>query len=517
MNAIHRLGQRLHRFVLCALDSPKFFIIVIGILVFQSLWIALSARFPQAFDENFHLGLIQLHAEQWLPYFVNHPPGAELYGAVTRDPSYFYHYIFSFPYRALQAVTDSLAIQIIVLRLMNIGLFVWGLFVARRLLQEIGASRRIMHVVLLFFVLTPIMPLLAAHINYDNLIFPLTGLLLLAVVRFLRILGDNQQVSVGQLLLFAGIGMLAAIVKYTVTPLLLAGVVVFVISLWHVYRRGIRPTWVIDIPRGVLGVVVAMSLVGLSFLFVERYGLNLIRYQSPQPDCAKVLTVEQCSAYSPWVRDHLYAASYPKPTTQGIAVYPFVWAHRMVFETMFVISSRFYPDGKRVEYWPWPPMTVGNYAAWTIVGIGGLLTAYWLKRFWKLTLLRVLLLMIAFYTIVLFIKNFSMYLHTGEAMAIHGRYLIPVYPVLYLVLALAFGWTLDRFRKPSYKVWLTLLTLVLFFQGSALVVWIQRSHPEWYWQQNSLVAEVNQTAKSVLRYTTAPDIQLWRGPWYPPQ
>ena len=59
--------------------SPQTFYVVVGILVLQSVWIALTARYPQAFDENYHFGLIQLHAHQLLPFFTHQPSDSTVY------------------------------------------------------------------------------------------------------------------------------------------------------------------------------------------------------------------------------------------------------------------------------------------------------------------------------------------------------------------------------------------------------------------------------------------------------
>ncbi|MGC1177032.1 MAG: hypothetical protein WA843_03080, partial [Candidatus Saccharimonadales bacterium] len=42
--------------------SSWFFWGVVGLLVAQAAWIALSGRYPMAFDEDFHLGIIRLYA-----------------------------------------------------------------------------------------------------------------------------------------------------------------------------------------------------------------------------------------------------------------------------------------------------------------------------------------------------------------------------------------------------------------------------------------------------------------------
>ena len=42
----------------------------------------------------------------------------------------------SFPYRLVEAITSSQAVQVIFLRFINIGLFAWGLVLYRRLLAD---------------------------------------------------------------------------------------------------------------------------------------------------------------------------------------------------------------------------------------------------------------------------------------------------------------------------------------------------------------------------------------------
>lgn len=142
--------------------------------------------------------------------------------------------------------------------------------------------------------------------------------------------------------------------------------------------------------------------------------------------------------------------------------------------------------------------------------------AMFARKLWQMQYLRWVLLVIAFYTLVLFIKNFAMYLHTGEAVAIHGRYLIPVFPALYLMMILAFSYGFERLRRPELKTWLVIVTTLLLVNGGGITVWIRRSDAAWSWPQSQAAIQANQAAKKVLHYTTIGDITLWRGPWYPP-
>ena len=191
------------RRIVAFLGSREFFWGVVVLLVLQALWIACSGRYPMAFDEDFHLGIIRLYAHHLSPFWSGQPAGADAYGAIARDPSYLYQWLISFPYRLITVFTNDQTIQVLILRFVNIGLFAWGLSVYRRLLLKTGASAAIVHSCLLVLVLIPVVPLLAAQINYDNLWIPLVGLTLLLTVKFEQELRQRKRVDVTVLLQIA--------------------------------------------------------------------------------------------------------------------------------------------------------------------------------------------------------------------------------------------------------------------------------------------------------------------------
>src|ERR1044071_4545924 len=104
------------------MGSRRFFWVVLGFFVFESLWIGLSAVYPMAFDEEFHLGVIRIYSQQWSPFLASQPENANQFGALVTDPSYLYHYLMSFPYRLIAVITDNLMVQVILLRLFNVGM-----------------------------------------------------------------------------------------------------------------------------------------------------------------------------------------------------------------------------------------------------------------------------------------------------------------------------------------------------------------------------------------------------------
>jgi hypothetical protein len=509
--------QHIYDHLLNIVSSRRFFYVAVGVLVVQSAWIALTARYPQAYDENFHFGLIQLHAQQLLPFFTSQPPNSAVYGAVVRDPSYLYHYLLSLPYWLMLHLGASQTVQIIILRFINIGFIAAGVFVYRKLFEELHISTAITNVVLLFFGLLPTIPLMAGQLNYDNLMFWLAALLLLYTLRYVRWLqtspGDMRSIPVLLILQIIVIGAAGSIVTFPFAPIFLASVVILAVMTWWKYRSIQRmsdhsitlssqltkalPERKFDLPSRVRFIVFAVLAVLMLGLCVERYGINLIRYHNPVPDCGKVLSVEQCQAYSPWARNYLYAATYPHPSVQKVVSYPIVWFHRMVYETMFTITSYFNTSGT-VNYNAFPPLTIANYTAWTITIVGGVLGIIYSRRIVRDPALRVLLLIAGFYIFVLFIQNFTDYLQVGEVVAVHGRYLAAVFPLLLYVLVAGFRQLLTSLRLQRFKLGLLALVLLLFLQGGGITDWIISSTPAWYWQQSRPAARANWLAQDVL-------------------
>src|SRR5580704_2464794 len=130
------------------LGSRRLFLITLCYFVFQSGWIALSAVYPQAFDENFHFGIIKVYASHWSPFLTKQPVGGDPYGALARDPSYLYHYLMSFPYRFFHLFTHDQTSLVIALRLIDVCLFTIGLILFRRVLLRAKISRALTNVLM---------------------------------------------------------------------------------------------------------------------------------------------------------------------------------------------------------------------------------------------------------------------------------------------------------------------------------------------------------------------------------
>jgi hypothetical protein len=492
---MNNFGRRLYNFF----SSRLFWRIILGFFIFEALWFVFSAVYPMAFDEDFHFGLIKLYSHYWTPFLSQQPPHADQFGAVYRDPSYLYHYLMSFPYRFIALFVHSETLQVISLRLMNVAMFTGALVLYRKLMLRMRASFALTHVALAIFILIPIVPQLAAHINYDNLFILLLPVLCLSAFSLLDSF-KQRQVNILALFVFVVLSMLMTLVKYAGLPIILAAVLFLAVysivsfdgrfgRLWQAIVAGFGAA-----NRRLLGVLIAGFLIS-SVLFAQRYGVNLVRYHNPVPDCGAVMTVQQCEAYSPWARDYAYTQTKKadfKPST-----YTFVtsWFWGMWHRLFFAING--------------PSTDYVNYAQLPLPGIAAILLAvslltvfWWWRKVFQHDRYTTFGITIAVgYILVLFMNGYSDYVRVGQPVAINGRYLLPVLPLIAVALGRGIKLTLVRFKIERFKPYLAAVAVLFLLHGGGVFTFILRSDSTWYWP-NPTVNKVNHDAQKVLKKVT---------------
>lgn len=482
-----------------SLNSTRFFKIVLVFFGFESIWIAVSAVYPQAFDENFHFGLIQLYSHYWLPFLSSQPPHAYAYGAVARDPSYLYQYLMSFPYRLIALFTHRQTIQVILLRFINIGLFGWGLILFRRILLRVGISRALANISVAIFILIPISPQLAAEINYDNLFIPLTAwaiLLTFDVTDQLR----KKQPSVKSLLLLLSLCLLTSLVKYAFLPIFL-GIVIFLVVIgiksYHKKLRKLMLHLAKDWKRHSVRLkVLIVSLFLLSAgMFIQRDGINLIKYHSVAPDCGIVLNVKDCSAYSAWdysYTSHQQLEAQMKTGNVGfmnIFSYSMEWIYWMWYRLFFAVN------GPASGFTNYPPLTLPSAAAIILLVVGVIALIKGWRRIFRNNVYLVLLFLVSFlYITALFAQGYSSYHYTNILENMNGRYLLPV--LLFVAAIIGRGLSIELRKAAIYKSLLVAIVLVLFLEGGGFLTFIARSDDTWD-VNNSVVKKVNDTARRI--------------------
>lgn len=450
-----------------------------------------SALYPMAFDEDFHFGIIKIYAEQWSPFLQQQPHNAGAFGALVSDPSYLFHYLMSFPYRLITLFTDNQTTQIIILRVMNVAFFAYSLILFRRVLLRATKSPLITNGAIAIFTLIPIVPQLAAHINYDNILMPLMAVLCLLVYRMIDEFnaGTLRAVSVLQLMV---LGMLTSLVKYAYLPILGAAILFL---LWYGWKKlsctQARESFVADwkaLKRWQMIGLVALVLVS-SVLFVQRYGVNAVKYHTPIADCGQVLPFEECSQYGPWIRNYDYAEQKGDVNANPLA-YTYRWLHDLLYRLFFAVS------GPTINYANYPPLPV-PYIAARILAIVGFFAVCWYGRRMARSDPFVIFSMLAIilYCGALWVENYDQFVETGQPVAINGRYLLPVLFLAAILIGRAAQYALAR--QARARMVIASLAVLCFLYGGGVFTFIMRSDDTWYWP-NATVIDANHAARRVL-------------------
>jgi hypothetical protein len=498
--------------ILHFLGSRTFFYSIVGVFALEAIWIALTGRYPGAFDENFHFGLIQLYARHWLPFLDAQPPNAEIYGAVARDPSYLYHYLMSFPYRFIALFTHSQLVQIIILRLINVAFAVSSLFIYAKILRRSRLPSHTQNIIFVLFTAIPVLPLLSGQINYDNMLLVLVAFIVLSVLRWNEALLAG--VLSGRLLLqILLLALVACLVKYAFLPILLAAAL---FMGWQLIvhrqvvlsaRHHLISRFFTALHSGKVVVLLGLLLL-VGGLFFQRFGINVIRYHTPVPDCAQVISLKECSAYAPWQRDYVFAQNNTAWKREHIVIYANMWVHQMVRELYFTVYGAFFPGTSVVDYKTAEPLPFMIILGWTLLISGLVAIVLCLPKLWRNPEFRLFGLITIIYVGILFVQNYKMYVETAVPVAIHGRYLLPIVPLLLVLNFQAYAtilrWLSDRISQlAAYRRQFVLGIYVVLFvaclQGGGILTHIVRSDAQWFWQENSSAQRANDTARTLLR------------------
>ncbi len=446
------------------------------------------------FDEFAHVGAIQIYSEQFSPVVTEQSINTGIIGDITRNPSFLYYWLMSFPFRAVDSFL-SFNQAVMFIRLLNLAMVVGGVYIFRKLLLEWKLSSRVVNVVLLAFIATPIVPFLSAHVNYDNFMFLLTPVVLLYAS---RLIASNKNLILNLLALYF-FGLTATIAKQTFLPILLliVGYVSVVViarnwKQWSAYRY----QWQKTSKNFIFYLLLTASLV-VSVLAVERYGRNFVDYGTYRPGCQEVQSVEFCEQFGPWYRNKVFnVENRPDQPPYGNPIsYSQYWATRMArgYFAIFhhnpseVVSER-EPYGP-IQTKPLLPIPINIAVMFMLAGVLACVVAG--RRVWQNRYLRFGLIITVGYIIILWFFNYSSYLRLWKAEAIQARYTLPL-----LILLFAFiGQTLNlAISSKGKKVALVVILIAFYVYGGGSAGWLLRAEDGWYWQ-----TQINRTVNDRVR------------------
>lgn len=478
--------------------SKVFFAVTLVWFGLQASWIALSGLYPMAYDERFHFELIKIYAGRLHPFWSASPSGDAPFGPIARDTSYLYHFLMSWPYRIIEAITSDQRTQIILLRFSSIFFFIAGIIVFRKVLRRAGCSNAVSNVVLAIFAATPLVSLLAAQVNYDNLMFLVLAVALLLTQKILQDIKANKNLSTVKVLQLGCVVMAGSLIKYAFLPILLGIAILLGVSI----LRGKKHTLSSRTKEFTSGFKGSIQVVGLCILFltlfglcIERYGVNIVRYQTPTPECDQVLTIDQCMANGPWRRNYQTRqsklAGRLEPQLTNPAEFTVkTWLSGTTYQLFYVLNGE--SSGYSVGW----AFKIIRMASVTVFIIGSGLYIFYFGKLRKKYSLNPLLGIGLLYLAVLLTQNYLDLLNLGYPFGIQGRYLIPVLPIIYAIIATSFNMALGK--DIMLKVLLS-STAVLFMvtQGGGAATFILRSDYKWYWDDSRIV-NMNHKARVIL-------------------
>ncbi len=429
--------------------SRWFFRATLVLFALQSSWIALTGRYPQAFDEQYHFGLIKLHAQQWSPFFATQPAGADQYGAVVRDPDLLYHYLLSFIYRPLSMFIHNEIFQIVLLRFTSVAFIVIAFVLFRRLLLKMGLSISKANILIFFFSLLPVFTLLAGQLSYDTLLLVVTAITLNWLVDIVR---TPAQTTNWLLILRLIIAMLLfSTVKYAFLPVFFGvTIVIFVYcwkrrnTLWSEFVRAWLKLTMLTRTMYIIAAVVAV------WIFMGSIGLNLVRYHAPSPKCDQVISVQSCMEFGPFARDYASTHNDDHPSATDLAVYPIKWTRNMIRETYFTVYSYFNSEGKPAYYGGQSVYQLRTLG-WMIFYLSGIGLVFGLRRLLSRNVTKAVLFVSAIYILSVFYVNIRTYYQTDYVIAVHGRYLFPVIIPFIGCAVLGLGYLLEGVPKKYFE------------------------------------------------------------------
>lgn len=480
--------------------SKKFFRLVVILFTVNAVWATSSFIYPMVFDEYAHFGMTKIYSQQWSPFISEQPPEASLFGDITRDPSYLYSYLLSFPYRLFNLFIKSETGLIIVLRLVNVSLVVLAIFLYKKLFLSWGISPRSVNFVIFAFVSTMIIPLIAAHINYDNLMFTMSAIFLILGTNII----SNKGKFFTQSTLFISIGLLTSIVKHNFLPIFVVTLFYVAGTTWYKNRRCLKK-WISLVwsnrPNNLIVASLIILVILSSGLFLERHGQNLIRYHTVAPTCDKIQPVEVCKNFGPWYRNRNNLLNKSPDVLYGNPLsFTQHWTSKIMrgyfapfSHTPTQVVSEHEPFGPIVRKAISPSQIVFAYL---VLFIGSFSVLIYFKKLWAKIYIRLAILIISIYLIVLWLFNYQLYQKLGVAQAIQARYTYPILLLIFIVFVEAFKYLIQSERQRKA---ILMLFIVFFVWGGGIIGYQIRADENWYWQ-NTTVITINKRIQNLLRY-----------------
>lgn len=475
--------------------SRPFLFLVIGLAVFQGLWFALTFK-PILFDELRHLQFITFYSHLASPFVGTQTPDMDVMGQVVREPSYLYYYIMSLFMRVFEAVVHNYELQVILLRIVNIGLFVLSMLLFRKLLREQKVSAVVANLTLLAFLLIPSVGAMIGAVTYDIGVLPLIFWMFILTARIIR----QNKILLSTTVWLVITACIASIVKYTSLPIAVvcfAAVIVHAIAI----RGRQKGRFVTEISRQYKAIrtrdkiLLGGGLIIALALFIERPIVNLVKYKDMAPTCFMTLPKdeanERCVKNYVYQRDVLFLSMKSdtfKPV-DPVNYFLTTWIPGMHSTT--------------IQQYPTAPPLGAMVGLYYLLIIGGVMAIVMAARELFKNRFDLFMVIIALvYALSVYYSNYKGYVHLAQPVAITARYLLPILPVCIYLLIRSLQIIVDR-RIRSYLILAAIPYLLVSTQGGGMITHLISADKSFYWENNAVIDVNNKVKEFLIRITKA--------------
>jgi len=479
------LSRRVHTIV----ASRIFIFFIIGLAIFQGLWFAFSFK-PILFDELRHVQFITLYSHMISPFIGVQTPDMDIMGQVVREPSYLYYYVMSLFMRLFEMVTQSYEVQIILLRIVNIGLFVLSMLLFRKLLREQKVSSAVANIVLLMFLLMPFVSAMVGAITYDIGVLPLIFWMFILTARIIR----QKNIMLRTVVWLIVTACVASVVKYTSLPIAAVCLGAVVIHAIAASRRP-KHRFKVEISRQYKAMrtrdklILGGALVVALALFIERPVVNLVKYKDMAPTCFETLPKDEASERC--VKNYVYQRDAEFLSTKSADFKPIdPVGYFLTTWTMGIHSTTIVQHPTAA-----PLSTMVNFYYLMIFG-GAVVILVALRELLKNSFNQFMFALAAVYAASVFYSNYKGYVHLAQPVAITARYLLPIVPVCIYLLIRSFQIIVNR-KMQQYLILAIIPYLLISTQGGGIITHLISVDRTYYWEDKTVI-DVNTKIKEVL-------------------
>jgi hypothetical protein len=463
------------------LRSNIFFYLIMSVFAAELLLLAFSATYPMLFDEEYHLGIIDIYSRQISPFMTTQPLDAAFHGDITRYGSYLFHYLMSWPYRFIQLFTHDIMTSVIALRLICISMVLSGVFVWRKALTLLRVSTPLIHSTFLIFILITNVPFALSQLNYDAGVFLLTPTILYVLLK----IWDSPTLNPVWIALFIVLASIAPLVKFTMLPIVAVCAVIVGVIIW---KRRVHIRTSLSGYSKLQKTVMSIAIIGAAGLFCERYVYNILVYRALEPKCHKIHSKESCQEYTVWRRDTSWTERNIGKPRNNPAVYTATYWLPQIVNDFFVTGAFIDKSAKEVPSIRYLPKDMQASKNTTLFRVGGMSIAlvsiivllFTLKKVSKShrKLLILTATLLSVYALSMWLRNYTDYLKIGAGTAAQGRYYIPLLIPIIATIGVALQ---HRLTVPALKYAFLSVILLLFSQGGGIMGYIMTSNYYWYW------------------------------------